>query len=109
MYNSGCLETLYLINLSTPAQIFLKMITSILSKEVRQKIIPIPSKPEERRALMFSIMDEEAIPKDYMSSMNKDSVETSEKTKFDAEKYFGSSTGSNEEGEEYIQTMPYHA
>ena len=103
------LETLYLINLSTPAQIFLKMITSILSKEVRQKIIPIPSKPEECRALMFSIMDEEAIPKDYMSSMNKDSVEASEKTKFDAEKYFGSPTGSNEEGEEYIQTMPYHA
>lgn len=94
------LEKIFLFNLSTPARIFMNMVTGLLSEEVRNKIISVPSDKKERLELLKSVMDVKHIPTKFGG---KDDFV------YSTSEYLGQPTATNEMGDEYITTMPYHA
>jgi len=94
------LSALYLFNLSTPAQIFLKMAGVVLSEDVKQKIIAVPNDAEKRYELLSGLMDPKQIPVRYGGQ--DDFV-------FSPSDYFGEPTASEDEVLAYKTTMPYHA
>jgi len=94
-------------NMAKPAQIFLKMVSPFLPIEVRQKIHLLPSADDKqgRSSMMKELVDEEFIP----TWLGGEDL-----YKFDAKEYYYNSRYkadfiSDEEGLEYITSMPYHA
>lgn len=94
------LSSIYLFNLSTPAQLFLKMSGVILSEEVKQKIIAVPNDDKKRYELLSGLMDPKYIPVSYGGE--DDFV-------FRPSDYFGEPNSSEDEAVAYKTTMPYHA
>ena len=94
------LEKIYIFNLSTPARMFMNMITSLLSEDVRKKIITVPNNYDERLELLRTVMDNKYIPTKFGGE--DDFV-------YNAHAYLGRADTSDENGEEYLKTMPYHA
>jgi hypothetical protein len=92
-------------NMAKPAQIFLKMVMPLVPVEVRRKIHVLPSDAEERANMLKSLVEERFIPTRLGGQDNY---------VFDANEYY--KTGkyksdfiTNEEGIEYVKTMPHHA
>jgi hypothetical protein len=92
-------------NMAKPAQIFLKMVMPFLPMEVRRKIHILPSNINERAGLLTLLVEEKFIPT-WLGGRDP--------YQFDAIDYY--KTGdyksefiTDEEGIEYVKTMPYHA
>jgi len=68
--------------------------------QVKEKIIPVPNNSEKRYELLRTVMENKYIPTKCGGA--DDFV-------FDADSYFEAPTATDEEGEEYLRTMPYHA
>lgn len=99
------LGVLVIANMARAAQIFFKMVMPFLPIEVRRKIHLLPSEGEDRMDMLGALVVEEFIP---IWLGGKDAFI------FDSTEYYKSGKYksdfiSDEEGLEYIETMPYHA
>lgn len=99
------LGVLIIANAARPAQIMLNLVLPFLSPEVRRKIHLLPTNAQERAKMLSSLVEEEFVP--VWLGGSDDYV-------FDAEEYhingnFKTEFISDEEGLEYLKTMPYHS
>lgn len=91
-------------NMANAAQIFLKMVLPFLPIEVRRKIHLLPSDAQGKSKMLKSLVVEQFVPT-WLGGQDTHN--------FDANEYY--KTGSyksefisDEEGVEYVKTMPYH-
>ena len=91
-----------LANLSKPAEFLLNMIKPLITKEVRDKLLILPSDPVKRHAMLEAVVEPEFIP-DYLGGTDT--------YRFDSEAYYHNKRliCTDQEGKEYLQTMPLHA
>jgi len=95
------LGMIFLANLSKPAEFVFNLVKRVITKEVREKIVILPSDPQLRKALLETVILPQFIPS-YVGG--KDDY------RFDSDDYYPRKYHcTNEEATEYIQTMPYHA
>ena len=96
---------LVLVNLAGAAQIFMGIVTPFLPDAVKKKIHVLPNDEPARTEMLKELMVDQFVPtwlggKDGYSF---NSAEYYKKGEFESEFF------SNEEGIEYVETMPYHA
>lgn len=96
---------LVVANMAKPAQIFMKMVFPFLPLEVRRKIHILPTDAESRSEMLKMLVEEKFIPS-WLGG--KDAYEFNANEYYKTGKY-KSDFISDEEGIEYVTTMPYHA
>ena len=93
---------IFLVNLSRPGQVMLNIILALITKEVRDKIKILPNhNPAKSMAILKTVVEEHSIP-DWLGG--KDTY------RFSLDQYYPPHHRcSEEEGREFLTTMPYHA
>jgi hypothetical protein len=103
-HNPDRLGVLVMLNASSAAQMFLKVLMPFLPDIVRQKIHLVPNDPKERLKMMKELVEEKFIPVRLGGTDNY---------KFHADHYYSSEVKtevlSDEEGVKYYETLPYYA
>lgn len=101
-HNPDRLGMVLLANLSKVSEILLNMIKPLITKEVRDKIVILPSNPKRRHAMLESVMDQDYIP-DFLGGTDT--------YRFSSKHYYRQRRlhCTNAEAKEYLSTMPYHA
>jgi hypothetical protein len=95
------LGMVFLMNLSHPAELALNVVKPFLTKEVRDKICIVPHDLEKKRALLRTVIEPNYIPT-WLGG--------SDDYQFDPDTYYPQPLRiSNQQGLEYLRTMPYHA
>ena len=95
------LGVIVLVNIGNICELLLNLFLPIITEEVRNKILMLPRDPKERLETLQAILGMKNIPvalggdDDY--SFNSD------------EYYTNAILGRDEEGLEYLKTMPFHA
>jgi len=90
-----------MVNLSGPAQLFLKMVMPLMTEAVREKIHVVPSAHEKKIEMLTKLIGSEFIPK-WLGGQDDYT--------FDVQQYYKESVlVTEEEGRDYFTTMPYHA
>eukprot|EP00586_Coscinodiscus_wailesii_P000140 CAMPEP_0172482310 /NCGR_PEP_ID=MMETSP1066-20121228/8622_1 /TAXON_ID=671091 /ORGANISM="Coscinodiscus wailesii, Strain CCMP2513" /LENGTH=369 /DNA_ID=CAMNT_0013245317 /DNA_START=552 /DNA_END=1661 /DNA_ORIENTATION=+ len=92
---------LFVANLSTATQLFMKVLLPFVTEEVRKKIHIVSNDAAARRELLDAWIGEKFVP-DWLGG--------SDTWKFNLEEYYKDKImGSDEEGRRYLETMPYHS
>lgn len=103
-HNPDRLGVLVMLNASSAAQMFLKVLMPFLPDIVRKKIHLVPNDPSERMEMMKELVEEKFIPVRLGGADNY---------KFNADHYYNSEVKtevmSDEEGIKYYETIPYYA
>lgn len=103
-HNPDRLGVLVMLNASSAAQMFLKVIMPFLPDIVRQKIHLVPNDPNKRMEMMKELVEERFIPVRLGGA---------DDYKFNADHYYTSEVKteiiSDEEGVKYYETIPYYA
>lgn len=96
------LGMIFLAHLSRPGEIFLKIVLSLITKEVRDKIKILPNHDKAKSlAILKTVVEEEYIPQ-WLGGTDP--------YQFDVESYYPPHLRcSEEEAQEFLQSMPYHA
>ncbi len=99
------LGVLVVVNMAKAGQIFLKMVMPFLPIEVRRKIHVVPSDAQERMNMLGDLVEEKFIP----TWLGGTDTYVFDSTEYYKSGKYRSDFISDEEGLEYIKTMPYHA
>jgi len=91
----------FVVNLASAAQLFLKMIRPLLSEKLNQKIRIIPTNSEERSKILREFIDNDNIPT-WLGG--EDSYTFDVKTYYDMDEL-----ADDDESLEYLTSMPIHA
>lgn len=96
------LGMIFLVHLSRPGEIFLKIVLSLITKEVRDKIKILPNHDKAKSlAVLRTVVEEDYIPQ-WLGGTDS--------YQFDAETYYPQHLRcTEEEALEFLQSMPYHA
>jgi len=95
------LGTVFMVNISRTGELLLSLVKPLLTKDVRDKIKILSKDPEKRRAQLETLVEREYIP---------DWLDGSDTYRFDADSYyFKHQRWSDDQGREFMTTMPYHA
>jgi len=92
---------IFMANLAGPAQLFLKMIKPLLTDAVKQKMQVVPNDKRERNELLHQYVHPRHIPH---------WLDGEDQYNYDVNEYYSKEfLVSEQEGREYLTTMPYHA
>lgn len=96
------LGMIFLAHLSRPGEMFLRVILRLITKEVREKVKLLPNYDKEKSlAILRMVVEEDYIP-EYLGGTDT--------YKFDVNDYYPQYLHcTEEEAQEFITTMPYHA
>jgi CRAL/TRIO domain len=97
------LGVVVLVNAGRLIEILLRLIHPLITEEVRNKIMILPSNEEKRKAALAAILGEENIPT-WLGGTDD--------FEFDADEYYDTARialGTESEATEYRTTMPYHS
>ena len=94
------LGVIVIANTSGPARLFLSLINAFLSESVKKKIHLLPEMERGGREMLSHLIDPRYVP-DWLGGTDH--------YVFDAEAEYAGSMCTEEEGREYLTTMPYHA
>jgi hypothetical protein len=94
------LGMVFLVNISTAGEILWRLVKPLLTKEVRHKVKILSSDPDKRMAELETLSEKEYIP-DWLGGVDT--------YRFDAASYYPKSMQwSDEQGLEFMKSMPYH-
>jgi hypothetical protein len=97
------LGVVILTNLGRFSEVLLKLFLSLITEEVRNKIIILPHDEYERRGVLETVLGKENVPL-WLGGEND--------YRFNVDEYYNSHdtvVGTDEEAVEYLELMPYHA
>mmetsp|Transcript_2841 Transcript_2841/g.6690 ORF Transcript_2841/g.6690 Transcript_2841/m.6690 type:complete len:465 (+) Transcript_2841:80-1474(+) len=96
------LGIILMTNLGSVGEMLAKMILKLLSEEVRNKIIILPHDPQERQAILNTVVSYDNSPT-WLGGTDT--------YQFNAKEYYADPEfmQSDKEALEYLETMPYHA
>jgi hypothetical protein len=95
------LGMVWLVNVSLAGEILLRLVKQLLTKEVRDKLKILSSDPDRRKAQLETLSEKEYIP-DWLGGTDT--------YRFDADAYYPKSMQwSEEQGLEFMESMPYHS
>lgn len=96
---------LVLINMGRASQMFMSIVNPFLPDIVKRKIHIVPNDNDKRREMLSQLIDEKFIPT-WLGGTDNYQFES---TEYYQQGRYKSDFCTNEEGLDYIETMPYHA